>query len=1150
VLFKGFEKAGKTFNACLMLRSRGVGLAGTLAVFLLFASQGAFAQAESGITISGHIRGPAGIAVPGATVELVNSQTGERKLTWSDDAGNYSLTGVQPGTYKLEVSLLGFRMEVRESVPVTPGQTLTVDVALVLAAPEGGEVTAARPPASNVAGVGNLANLPEAIRTPLENSGGAGKVPSANGKRTEGDVRFSSEEGGSTDVPQAESGGEEAETSASAQNSFLLEGGAGISASAPGGGNHRTRGRVQKSREKTPAQSAPGFGGGRDVGGPSLEMTVTSMGATGRPAGWAERHAQANRLHGNFFDSYTNSALDAHPYPLNVASSPQIPAYTEQGGFNLGGPLVIPKVYNGKNKTSLFVHYSLTRGKNPFDTFATVPTPDERQGIFSALCASGFDASGVCMDRGPSGGVIHQIYNPTSGSSPFNNPPPFPGDVIPPGSSNMGALRLLQYIPLPNLPGEVENFHLQDALPTVSDRAMGRLGHQFSKKDSVNAFYYFNSIHSNSVSNFPELTSHTSTRNQNLSLSETHTFGPGVINTLTGNFNRHRSELLNPFAFQQDIAANLGITGISANPFDWGLPLTQFTNFSALNDTIPSLARNQTLRVFDILIWNHRQHNVRLGGELRYVQVNTLTDPDARGTFTFSGYATSDFTAAGLPVPNTGFDFADFLLGLPQTTSVRFGASSNYLRSWVYSGYFQDDWRATSHFTLNVGLRYQYFTPFKEKYGHLSDLTFTPGFASAAVVTGLEPGSLPRSLVRADANNLAPRLGIAYRPWTEHSLVLRAGYGIFYDGSIYSRIFPNLLDQPPFADAETLITLPQQVLTLENGFPAVGPNILKNTYAVDPNFRTPYAQTWNFSLEDEIARNLIFSLGYVGTKGTRLDLLLAPNRFLSGSAPGQGGLALPNALAFIYETPGADSIYNGLTVGLRRQFHGGLSFSGNYNYSKSIDDAASVGGAGRTVAQNYLDLAAERGLSSFDMRHRLLINSTYEFPFGDGKRWVSRGGGARLLGNWQVSGVATIQSGNPYTAAVLGNLSNKGGTAAISNLRANATGQPVTLPVAEETTQRFFNTAAFSLPLPGEFGDAGRNTIPGPDLVNFNMSLDRFFTLSQEKGIRGDFRVSSNNIFNTPNWNGLATVVNGQGFGRITSVRAMRSVTFMLRFRF
>jgi hypothetical protein len=664
--------------------------------------------------------------------------------------------------------------------------------------------------------------------------------------------------------------------------------------------------------------------------------------------------------------------------------------------------------------------------------------------------------------------------------------------------------------------------------------------------------YFFNSSRSNSVSNFPLLTSSASTRGQNLNLTEIHTFGPRTINTLTGNFNRQRSSSLNPFANTQDITTELGIQGVATNPLDWGPPATQFTNFTGLNLPIPSLTRNQTFRVVDVFLRNVGKHNIRLGGELRRVQDNTLTDPNARGTFTFSGYTTSDFTTNGLPVPNTGFDFADFLLGLPQSTSVRFGESANYFRSWVYSGFFQDDWRVAAHLTINYGLRYEYFMPFTEKYGHLSDLAFSPGFSSATVVTGQNPGSLPDSLLRADAHNLAPRFGLAYRPWSQHTLVFRAGYGIFYDGSIYSRIFPNMASQPPFADASTLVTTPKSVLTLENGFPALGPNILRNTYAVDPNFRTPYAQTWNFSIEDEIARNLLLSLGYVGTKGTKLDLRLAPNQSAPGSPVTSGQqVALQNALAFTYETSGAASIYHGLQAGLRRQFHGGFSMSGTYTYSKSIDDAGSVGGAGSSVVQNYLDIAAERALSTFDMRHKLLINHTYELPFGEQRRWLRQPGMVRrAFGDWQISGITSIHSGTPYTASILGNLSDRAGTAAISNLRANATGQVVELPRSERTTQDFFNTAAFALPDPGEYGDAGRDTILGPGVVNFNMALDKLLTFSREKGIRGDFRISANNIFNTPAFTGLVTVVNEQGYGRVTSVGTMRALTFSLRVRF
>ena len=477
-------------------------------------------------------------------------------------------------------------------------------------------------------------------------------------------------------------------------------------------------------------------------------------------------------------------------------------------------------------------------------------------------------------------------------------------------------------------------------------------------------------------------------------------------------------------------------------------------------------------------------------------------------------------------------------------------SSNNYLQSWVFVGYVNDDWRATSKLTFNLGLRYEYFLPYTEKYGHLSDYLVGTNFEPVAVVTGQQPDSLPPSLIRSDPHLISPRVGVAYRPWSQHSLVMRAGYSIFYNGSIYQQLVTNLVTQPPFAQATTLITNPVQVLTLANGFPTTtGSRPASNTFAVNPNYRVPYGQTWNAILEDQIYRNVILSIGYVGTKGTKLDLLLAPT------------VSQGKERQFRYDTDGATSIYNGLVVNLRRQFHNGLRLSLNYVYSKSIDDASSIGGTTATVAQNSYDLEAERGLSTFDMRHKLLLNWTYELPFGDRRHWLNRGGGlAKVLGDWQISGYGQIQSGTPLTAQLQGNQSLNLNSSAFFSQRAIATGEPVALPSSERKTVAFFNTAAFCPllneacgPPPGVAGPpwpAGRDTIIGPGTINFNASLDRFVTLSREKSRTVNFRVSANNVFNTPNFSGLSTVVNSVTFGRVTSVQSMRTLSFSVRLRF
>jgi trimeric autotransporter adhesin len=1125
-------------------------------------------------TLTGSVSGPGGVRVPGATVTIAETTTGERKQTWTDEAGKFTLAGVKIGVYKLEVSLVGFQSDVRDSLSVTAGQPVQVSLTLKIASmtQASSEVPRTRTPGSHAS---NGEPSRGQFRNRVGNSGmgegmAMGDEAGGNGAAN---LRFS-EGAQSGGTPQAGNTGDEGEppptdTGAAAANSFLLSGSV---TQAPTPGENQGRGFGRSGQFGNNQGAVPGFGtggGGGGAGGPGGGGGGGGFGAGGGGGGFGGggggggfggggggfgagggggRRAQVNRVRGSIFESYGNSAFNAVPFPLNVAESPQIPYYQEQFGVTIGGPLVIPKVYHGQNKTSFFINYNLQRNRSPFDILSTVPTTLERMGDFSQ----------AVIPSGSKAGTVPAIYDPCPGlsvgpctSNPIGPRTPFPNNTIPPGLITSQATGLLQYIPLPNLPGSVQNYRLVEALPSDNDRLMVRIGHKISNKDNLNVFYYYNDASSTSVSSFTELTAATSVRSQSLNVGETHNFSPHLINNLTLNFTRQTTELLNPFAFKQNIAGELGITNVSQNPSDWGIPIISFTNFTGLNDTIPSQIRNQTFRFVDFFLWNHGKHNMRFGGELRRVDLNTVTNPDARGTFNFTGYTTSNFTPSGQPIAGTGIDFADFLLGLPQVTSERFGIGSNYLQSWVYAGFVQDDWRATSKLTFVLGLRYEYFLPYTEKYGHLSDYVLGPNFSSVSVVTAQQPDGLPASLIRSDPHLVQPRFGMAYRPWSQHSLVMRAGYSIFYNGSIYQQLVTNLVDQPPFAQATTLITNPVQVLTLENGFPTLtGQKPASNTYAVDPNYRVPYGQTWSAIMEDQIYRNVILSIGYVGTKGTKLDLLMAPNEAVTG----QSALA---GLQFRYETDGATSIYNGLVVNLRRQFHNGLRLSLNYTYSKSIDDASSIGGTTGTtgttgtVVQNLYNLQAERGLSTFDMRNKVLLNWTYELPFGDRRHWLNRGGGlAKVLGDWQISGYGQIQSGMPFTAQLQGNQSNNNGGGAFFSERADATGLPVSLPGSEQTTLRFFNTAAFAVPPSGEFGNAGRGTIIGPGTVNFNASLDRFVTLSREKSRTLNFRVSANNVFNTPNFSGLSTVVNSVTFGRVTSVQSMRTLNFSLRLRF
>jgi hypothetical protein len=1133
-----------------------------LAIFSIVAGN-VSAQRQNGAVLKGHVAGPGGVPVPGARVMLVNFQTRQRKETWTDASGNYVFTNVAPGNYRLFFMLVGFRPAMEGPVDVETGRPAEENATLALAMPgqpagfgfagmnrragatrNGSQLgrrsqTGAAEQAANAAADFEAANVPG-----LQTSGEAG-------------LRFSGEGTGQGSADEQGQNGSGLENSASASNSFVLTGNV-VDATAP------------------PERHGPGGWRFRDfamgqMGGPMMMGSGPGVPfASGGPAFGAgpifffggPRRSRVNQLRGNIFDFYSNSAADARPYPLNRPSEAQIPYYSNRFGVSLGGPLSIPKLYpNGANKTSFFVHYNLTRSTSPFDLFDTVPTLAERAGDFSDATVNG---------------VAPTIYEPSSSASGPRTP--FAGNRIPSTLFNPAATGLLRYLPLPNLPGQVQNLYLQEALPTHNQFIMARVGQEFSAKDNLSVFYFYNSSLTDGLNDFPELTSTSTMRNQNVNLSETHTFSPHLVNMLTVNFNRARSNLTNPFAFTQNVAGELGITGVSQDPMDWGIPQISFTNFTGLNQSIPSLTRNQTTRFSDFIMLDRGGHNLHIGGDVSKIQLNSLTDPDGEGTFDFTGYGTSNFTPQGAPVAGTGLDFADFLLGLAQTTSVRYGTSANYLRSSAYDAFANDDWRILSHLTLDLGGRWEYDAPFTEKYGHLSDIALGPGFSSVGVVTGQNPDGLPASLLRGHADNVAPRFGLAYRPWIEHSLVVRAGYGIFYDESIYSQIVNNLISQPPFATTSTLVASPRQVLTLENGFPAVN-DVTRNTYAVDPNFLTPYAQTWDVMLEQGLGQDFVLSAAYVGTHGTNLNLLLAPVDAVTPT----GNVLLPNAQPFIYDTSGAASTYNGFRISLRHFAHNGLMFFANYVYSKSLDDAASIGGissvrgggpggfggpgggmegsglvssanasVGGTVAQDMFDLPAEWGLSSFNPTQSLNLFMRYQLPFGDRKRFFNRGGAlTRLFGNWAVSDNTSFSSGTPLTAILEGNLSNNiNGSAPFNSLRAEATGLPVVPSSFTRSTLKYFNTAAFTVPSAGAYGNAARNTIPGPSSIDFNTSLDRLIWISREKGLNFDFRIAANNLFNTVNFNGLATTVNSSTFGRVTGAGSMRSLTFSVRFRF
>ncbi len=779
--------------------------------------------------------------------------------------------------------------------------------------------------------------------------------------------------------------------------------------------------------------------------------------------------------------------------------------------------MVIPKILHWQ-RASFYFTYQGVQSRNPYSAVSSVPTPAELGGNFSAL--------------------PNIIFDPTTGA-------PFPGNVIPTIRFNTAAAGLLQYFPQPSYTGIIQNYRNVTSTPNNSNNIGIRLNAPLTNKDRLtfNVQDQFRDSKTEQLFGFRDSTNGTGI---SAAAGWSHSFGRRFNNSANLTFSRNVSTTHPYFANTTNVAAELGITGTSQLPINYGPPNLSFTNFGSLSDSAASSTHNQTYNFTDNITYVlKKKHNLTFGYLFRRLQQNSLSYQNARGSFSFSGLVTSQLDANGQPVSGTGYDFADFLLGLPQSSSVRYGTDPIYLRSWSTSALAQDDYRISRGLSFNVGLRYEYFAPYSELYGQLANLLINPEFTSVTRVTPSQSG-LPTSLVRPEKANFSPRFGYAYRPFPKHSLIFRGGYSIFFSGSPYGTIASSLASQPPFATTSTLSTSIENPLTLENGFAASPSQTITNTYAINPNYKLGYAQTWTFAVQQTLPHAVLLELEYIGTKGTNLGVVEAPNEAVPGSSPAnaQDNLRIPNATGFTYQTYGANSIFNAGQTRITRRFQHGMSATALYTFSKSIDDASSFTGTGGNVAQFINNWGLERGLSSFDQRHNL--QTTYLFSSPVGIHGMMRNGGWKTaaLAGWTLSGTFSATSGTPLTAQIGGNLSNTGGNGALGNPRAEATGLPI-----EGGSYPYFNLLAFTTPPAGQFGNAGVDTIPGLFQTSLNASLNRAFRFGDTRR-QLQFRLSANNALNHVVINNIGTTVNSSMYGLPTGASATRTVTLLLRFSF
>jgi trimeric autotransporter adhesin len=449
------------------------------------------------------------------------------------------------------------------------------------------------------------------------------------------------------------------------------------------------------------------------------------------------------------------------------------------------------------------------------------------------------------------------------------------------------------------------------------------------------------------------------------------------------------------------------------------------------------------------------------------------------------------------------------MLGVQDQSNIAFGNADKYLRGSIIEGYVNDDIRVSPSLTVNAGLRWEYWTPLTELYGRLVNLDVVPGFSAVAPVVANAPvGSLtgahyPDSLIHPDKHEFQPRIGISWRPFPASSMVVRAGYGITYNTSVYQQIATQIDQQSPLSKSLSVPNSPANPLTLADGFNAT-PGVTNTTFGIDPNFKIGYVQTWKV----EVQRDL------------------------------PGALTCP--VGFTYETSNGNSTKETGQLQLRRRLHNGVTATLQYVYAKAIDD--SLNGSSPVIAQNWLNLSGERGLSTFDQRHQVMFTGQYSSGMGLGGGALLSGWRGQLFKEWTIMTVVTAGTGLPLTPTYIGGVP---GTGVSGTLRAEYTGENV----YDAPAGLFLNPKAYTAPPAGQYGNAGRDSITGPSQFSMNLSLARTFRVTDKLNL--DIRVDSSNAINHVTFGNWITVVNSSQFGAPpSSANPMRTLLTTVRFRF
>jgi len=1144
-----------------------------LCALLLLSTALLCAQTNTG-SIAGTVADSSSALITGARLTLTNTATSERKSALSSDTGAFLFPSLPPGAYELAAEREGFKRAVRTGIQLNVQETLNFDIVMsVGSVSESVEVQAtALALETATSSLGQVIDNRKILDLPLNGRNTLALVSLTPGVQ-----------------PMGGFGGLPATGNAYGQGNFSVSGSRGLT----------TEVILDGAPVNASLFNAPAFIPSVDAVEEFKVQTNNFSAEFGRTGGGVVNvvmKSGTNQYHGNAYEFFRNRVLDANNFFTNAAGRPKAVYIYNVFGGTIGGPVQLPKAYNGKDKTFFFFGYEGLRQRNGVSTLTTLPTAAQRTGDFSATKNSA--------------GQLINIYDPlttvATGASTYGRSP-FPNNRIPDNRIDAVSRKLLTFYPAPNLPGDsvtgVNNFftaagatNLANQYNTRIDhvltrhRIFGRYSDNHAERGAANYFGNdFGGVNPTG-GNVPILI-----QGRQFVLRDTYTATPSLIADFAYG-------VIRQFVYKVPLSFGKNLTDLGfPSSFNSLLPERYYPNFSITNYYGLTGSNGDLIRRGD---YTHSfsgsatkiagRQTIKFGGEYRLIRTNDY-QPSAALGFSFGPQWTQQNPRQ--VAANSGYGLATFMLGASDGGTHNIGpalAMQNH-----YTGFFvQDDIRLSSHLTINLGVRYELETPRTERYDRLNwfNTTVASPLAAASGIANLRGGLVfpnvggnGRQQMAFDKNNISPRFGFAWSGTPK--TVVRGGYGVFYqpltgyglgaslgtggyststsmvtsrDGSLtpadfLSNPFPQGLNLPP-GSSQGLATLAGQGLN-----------------AVEYNNVIGYTQQWNFDVQRELPAGLLADIAYVGSHSLKTpefwDLnQVNPNLYSLGSAlqtqvtnPFTKVITLgPLSAATISQNQllrpypqfqgistllfAGDSNYHSLQAKIERRMTNGLSFLAAYTFSKAIGNTnqlANFLGDTITGTQNNYDRRAERALLPFDISQRLVTNFTYALPFGRGHAIGSQWSKPLdwIAGGWQINGIGTFQTGIPLSLG-LNSASTFGGS------RPNSTGVSAELPSDQRTILRWFDTTAFTQPPAYSLGNVSR-TLPdvrGYNTRNFDLSVFKVLTLTER--VKLQIRGEAFNAFNRTRFGNPNTAFGSPNFGRITSAGDPRQIQLAMKLNF